>query len=230
MCAVQCSVFRQSSVQRGRKGVGQSHCTIHHSIVLSPHCNITLLCRKDPVRCSASLPYPPPHSMAWTQRLLSAVPRRAGTGLAGFSSLARATTTTTAPATTSNAVTCNHNDTIFALSSGAEGVSGVAIIRVSGPSARHCLESITKKSAAFPKPRMATLRHLVSPSTQEVLDHAMVRKHSLSTSQLSVFVPCNYTPLRVSGLSHYDRFCGFRALAAIQGKMCASFMCTAAEL
>ena len=66
------------------------------------------------------------------------------------------------------------NDTIFALSSGAEGVCGVAVIRISGPNARFCLESLTKKTEKFPKPRVATLRHLISPSTGEVLDHAMV--------------------------------------------------------
>ena len=76
--------------------------------------------------------------------------------------------------TTTGASHSNNNDTIFALSSGSEGVSGVAIIRISGPNARHCLESLTKKTATFPQPRMASLRHLVSPTTQEVLDHAMV--------------------------------------------------------
>ena len=69
------------------------------------------------------------------------------------------------------------NDTIFALSSGAEGVSGVAIIRISGPDAGYCLDSLTKKAAKFPKPRVATLRHLVSPTTLEVLDHAMVQSN-----------------------------------------------------
>lgn len=85
------SVFSvQSSVQRGRKGVDQSHCTIHHSIVLSPHCNITLLCRKDPVRCSAPLPYPPllfhPLLTRWRGRKDCSVlcPGERGRGLQGF--------------------------------------------------------------------------------------------------------------------------------------------------
>lgn len=66
------------------------------------------------------------------------------------------------------------NDTIYAVSSGTSGVSGVSIIRISGPNSRKCLESLSKKESSFPKPRVASLRHLVSPATGEVLDHAMV--------------------------------------------------------
>ena len=45
--------------------------------------------------------------------------------------------------------------TIYALSSGP-GVSGVAIIRISGSETSEVIKSLTKKD--LPKPRMATLR------------------------------------------------------------------------
>ena len=45
--------------------------------------------------------------------------------------------------------------TIFALSTGP-GISGVAIIRVSGPEASTVIETLTGKE--IPKPRVATLR------------------------------------------------------------------------
>ena len=44
--------------------------------------------------------------------------------------------------------------TIYALSSGP-GISGVAIIRISGPEAAKVIKSLTGKE--IPKPRMATL-------------------------------------------------------------------------
>ena len=47
--------------------------------------------------------------------------------------------------------------TIYALSTGP-GVSGVAIVRVSGPEASEVIKLLTKKD--IPNPRMATLRKL----------------------------------------------------------------------
>lgn len=73
----------------------------------------------------------------------------------------------------------DHLDTIFALSSGPITKSGVAVVRISGPSSHYCLENLTIKSevvhvpAQF-KPREATLKALYSPSTKEVLDKSLV--------------------------------------------------------
>ncbi len=60
--------------------------------------------------------------------------------------------------------------TIFAVSSGRVR-SGVAVIRVSGPHGRNVVEAL---AGALPKPRVASLRRLVSRETGEVLDHALV--------------------------------------------------------
>ena len=45
--------------------------------------------------------------------------------------------------------------TIFALSSGP-GLSGIAVIRISGPKTRLIIEKMT--TGPFPKPRIATLK------------------------------------------------------------------------
>ncbi|ETV84206.1 tRNA modification GTPase TrmE, variant [Aphanomyces astaci] len=61
-------------------------------------------------------------------------------------------------------------DTIYALSS-AEGRSGVAVIRISGPMADQCLLQMT--TSKLPSPRMAVRRDLKHPSTKELLDTAV---------------------------------------------------------
>ena len=61
-------------------------------------------------------------------------------------------------------------DTIFALSSG-HGRAGVAVIRVSGPAAGVALD---RMAAPRPKPRFAAFRRLRHPTTDEVLDEALV--------------------------------------------------------
>lgn len=60
--------------------------------------------------------------------------------------------------------------TIFALSS-APGRSGVAVIRVSGPLAGLVLDIMTLKR---PKPRVASGRRIIHPTTAEVLDRGVV--------------------------------------------------------
>lgn len=62
------------------------------------------------------------------------------------------------------------HDTIYALSSGALP-SGVAVIRLSGPSALAALSALTGRS--FPA-RKASLSTLKDPQTGEVLDQALV--------------------------------------------------------
>ena len=47
--------------------------------------------------------------------------------------------------------------TIFALSTGP-GISGVAIIRISGPDSSKIVQSLTNKP--IPRPRLATLRKI----------------------------------------------------------------------
>jgi len=61
--------------------------------------------------------------------------------------------------------------TIYALSSGP-GVSGVAIVRISGPEASNVIESLTGKEV--PKPRMATLRKINNTNTSELIDEGII--------------------------------------------------------
>ena len=61
--------------------------------------------------------------------------------------------------------------TILALSSGS-GISGVAVIRVSGSEAKNILKLITKKK--LPQPRRATLLELNNINTSELIDEAIV--------------------------------------------------------
>ena len=61
--------------------------------------------------------------------------------------------------------------TIYALSSGP-GVSGVAIIRISGSEASKVIKSLTSKE--IPTPRMATLRKINNINTSELIDEAII--------------------------------------------------------
>ena len=62
-------------------------------------------------------------------------------------------------------------DTIVALASGA-GRAGVAVIRVSGPSSKALLETMTEVPA--PRPRTASVRRLYVPGSSTLLDEAVV--------------------------------------------------------
>ncbi len=61
--------------------------------------------------------------------------------------------------------------TIYALSSGP-GVSGVAIVRISGTEASNVIKSLTGKEV--PKPRMATLRKINNTNTSELIDEGII--------------------------------------------------------
>ncbi len=61
--------------------------------------------------------------------------------------------------------------TIYALSSGP-GVSGVAIIRISGPETSKVIKSLTIKD--LPKPRMATLRKIKNINTSDLIDEGII--------------------------------------------------------
>mgnify|MGYP001157577014 FL=1 len=61
--------------------------------------------------------------------------------------------------------------TIYALSTGP-GVSGVAIIRISGPEASTVIKLLTKKD--IPEPRMAILRKINNINTSELLDEGII--------------------------------------------------------
>jgi tRNA modification GTPase len=67
------------------------------------------------------------------------------------------------------------NDTIFALSSGSSmgQATAVAVVRISGPQAASILQSLAS-SQPLPKPRMAALRNLNHPITDQPLDQALV--------------------------------------------------------
>ena len=61
--------------------------------------------------------------------------------------------------------------TIYALSSGP-GLAGVAVIRISGYDAENVILSIIK--GKLPKPRIATLKKIYSPGTNELIDEGIV--------------------------------------------------------
>ncbi len=61
--------------------------------------------------------------------------------------------------------------TIYALSTGP-GVSGVAIIRISGPEASIAIKSLTGKEIS--KPRVATLRKINNINTSELIDEGII--------------------------------------------------------
>ncbi|WP_440653287.1 tRNA uridine-5-carboxymethylaminomethyl(34) synthesis GTPase MnmE [Candidatus Pelagibacter sp. HIMB1542] len=61
--------------------------------------------------------------------------------------------------------------TIYALSSGA-GISGVAVIRISGENTGRIIELLTSKD--LPKPRVATLRKINKINTSELIDEGLI--------------------------------------------------------
>ena len=61
--------------------------------------------------------------------------------------------------------------TIYALSTGP-GISGVAIIRVSGPETKNVISKLTNGS--IPKPRVATLKKINKINTNELIDEGLV--------------------------------------------------------
>ena len=61
--------------------------------------------------------------------------------------------------------------TIYALSSGP-GVSGVAIIRVSGPDSKNVINKLT--NGPFPKPKMAVVKKINKINTNELIDEGII--------------------------------------------------------
>jgi tRNA modification GTPase len=61
--------------------------------------------------------------------------------------------------------------TIFALSTGP-GISGVAIIRISGEQSSKVIESLTGNKV--PRPRVATLRKINKINTSELIDEGII--------------------------------------------------------
>ena len=61
--------------------------------------------------------------------------------------------------------------TIYALSTGP-GVSGIAIIRISGPGAANVIKSLT--GSGLPSPRMATLKKINNINTSELIDEGLI--------------------------------------------------------
>ena len=61
--------------------------------------------------------------------------------------------------------------TIYALSTGP-GVSGIAIIRISGENTKNVIESLTRRP--IPKPRVATLRKINKINTSELIDEGII--------------------------------------------------------
>ena len=61
--------------------------------------------------------------------------------------------------------------TIYALSTGP-GISGIAIVRVSGEDTKKIIKLIT--NAELPKPRVATLRKMNKINTSELIDEGII--------------------------------------------------------
>ena len=61
--------------------------------------------------------------------------------------------------------------TIYALSSGP-GISGIAVIRVSGENSKKILSSLTEKP--LPKKRLATLKKIKNNMNNEIIDEGIV--------------------------------------------------------
>ena len=61
--------------------------------------------------------------------------------------------------------------TIFALSSGP-GVSGIAVVRISGKKTKEIIKSLTNKE--LPEPRVATLRKINKINTSELIDEGLI--------------------------------------------------------
>ena len=61
--------------------------------------------------------------------------------------------------------------TIYALSSGP-GISGVAVIRISGPDTIKIIQKMTQRE--IPKPRMASLRKINKINTNELIDEGII--------------------------------------------------------
>ena len=61
--------------------------------------------------------------------------------------------------------------TIYALSSGP-GISGIAVIRVSGGETKEIISAIT--NGKFPKERVASLKKIVNPNTGEMIDEGII--------------------------------------------------------
>ena len=61
--------------------------------------------------------------------------------------------------------------TIYALSSGP-GISGIAVIRISGPETKIAIEKMTKEG--IPPPRLASLRKVNKINTNELIDEGII--------------------------------------------------------
>ncbi len=61
--------------------------------------------------------------------------------------------------------------TIYALSSGP-GISGVAVIRISGANTKNVIKAIT--NGTYPKPRVATLKKIIHKKTKELIDECIL--------------------------------------------------------
>ena len=68
--------------------------------------------------------------------------------------------------------------TIYALSSGP-GISGVSVIRVSGPETKNVILKLIQ--GHFPKPKVATLKKINKINTNELIDEGIIYMVSWSS-------------------------------------------------
>src|SRR5262245_12048822 len=94
------------------------------------------------------------------------------------------------------------NDTIVAVST-PPGRSGIAVIRLSGPEALPVLRRLVASDSFNPQPNLLTLRNLYDPSTNELLDQALVcyfRKPHSFTGEDIVEFHCHGSPVLLRGI------------------------------
>ena len=95
--------------------------------------------------------------------------------------------------------------TVFALST-AQGQSGVAIIRVSGPFAEKVIKKLTKKKL---KPRMATLCKIYK-NDKEIIDESVVIFFEKNKSRALKFVELHFFFIISAVLSEIAKIKGLR--------------------
>ncbi|HSQ25405.1 MAG TPA: tRNA uridine-5-carboxymethylaminomethyl(34) synthesis GTPase MnmE [Pyrinomonadaceae bacterium] len=90
-----------------------------------------------------------------------------------------------------------HTDTIVALST-PSGRSGIGVIRLSGPDSLAILRKLVASDSFDPEPNVLTLRSLIDPTNDELLDQALVcyfkKPHSF-TGEDVVELHCHGSPI-----------------------------------
>ena len=114
--------------------------------------------------------------------------------------------------------------TIYSLSSGP-GISGIAVVRISGQKTSKVIELLTGKNV--PKPRVATLRKINKINTSDLIDEGIILWFpgpESYTGEDMAEIQVHGSKAVVDALHAYIYFflycCGFLGLRATQVKIC----------